>query len=63
MRGLNNQGERLYREIPMLPWRRPGAVKDLVALVRVYLRDEKYYVFADFHLPEDAAKDPSKRTI
>lgn len=37
-----------------------GAVKDLVAIVRVYLKGEKYYVFSSFHLPSEAANDPGK---
>jgi len=37
-----------------------GAVKDLCALVRIYIKDGKYYVLSNFHLPKEAAKDPAK---
>ena len=37
-----------------------GAVKDLTARVRIYLKDGKYYVFSQFNLPEGVANDPDK---
>jgi len=37
-----------------------GAVKDLTARVRIYIKDGHYYVFSQFNLPHDVANDPEK---